>query len=85
MSRKIGFGKGQKLLIFGNSLSQGFVHDPCVPHSTKFRKAARGIVSWCGGFWFVSHLTRRLRYVGGISALGSPIKMLISKVFVVGN
>jgi len=45
MSRKIGFGKGQKLLIFGNSLSQGFVHDPCVPHSTKFRKAARGIVS----------------------------------------
>ena len=27
----------------------------------------------------------RLMYVGGISALGTPIKMLISQVFVVGN
>jgi hypothetical protein len=26
---------------------EGYVHDTCVQHSTRFRKAARSIVSFC--------------------------------------
>jgi len=38
-----------------------------------------------GHMWLISQPGSYLRYVGDISALGTPIKMLISQVFVVGN